>query len=101
VGFGSIVVLAFVVFVSVLALMRPVDGHLRDHKPANAFAHLFATVSNPDYTLAFAVTTLLATGGYMLMPFGRAYTVHNLGIDLVQLPPIYLVSGLFSLFTGP
>jgi hypothetical protein len=30
-----------------------------------------------------------------------AFTVHNLGIDIVHLPTIYLVSGLFSIFTGP
>jgi len=47
------------------------------------------------------VTTLLATGGYMLMPFGSAFTVHNLGIDIVHLPTIYLVSGLFTIFIGP
>jgi predicted MFS family arabinose efflux permease len=47
------------------------------------------------------VTTLLATGGFMLMPFGSAYTVNNIGIDIVHLPTIYLVSGLFSIFTGP
>jgi predicted MFS family arabinose efflux permease len=44
---------------------------------------------------------LLATGGFMMMPFGSAYTVHNLGIDIVHLPTIYLVSGLFSIFMGP
>jgi predicted MFS family arabinose efflux permease len=48
-----------------------------------------------------AAVLLLATGGYMLMPFGSAYTVHNLGIDIVHLPTIYLVSGLFSIFIGP
>ena len=37
----------------------------------------------------------------MLMPFGSAFTVHNLGIDIVHLPTIYLVSGLFTIFTGP
>jgi len=51
--------------------------------------------------VAFRVTTLLATGGYMLMPFGSAYTVHNLGIDITHLPTVYLVSGLFSIVTGP
>ena len=30
-----------------------------------------------------------------------AFTVHNLGIDIVHLPTIYLVSGLFSIFMGP
>src|SRR5258707_2601916 len=51
--------------------------------------------------MAFAVTALLATRGYMLMPFGSAYTVHNLGIDIIHLPTIYLISGLFSIFIGP
>jgi predicted MFS family arabinose efflux permease len=37
----------------------------------------------------------------MLMPFGSAYTVHNLGIDILHLPTIYLVSGLFSIVVGP
>jgi hypothetical protein len=37
----------------------------------------------------------------MMMPFGSAFTVHNLGIDIVHLPTIYLVSGLFSIFMGP
>lgn len=60
-----------------------------------------ATVSQPRYTLAFLVTTLLATGGYMLMPFGSAYAVNNLGIDIVDLPTIYLITGLFSILTGP
>jgi predicted MFS family arabinose efflux permease len=101
VAFGAIVGLAIVVIAAILVLMRPVDGHLQLKQERNAFAHLFATVSEPSYALAFGVTTLLATGGYMLMPFGSAFTVYNLGIDIVHLPTIYLVSGLFSIFTGP
>lgn len=101
VAFGAIVGLAVAVIVAVLILMRPVNEHLRLKQEKNAFAHLVATVREPSYTLAFGVTTLLATGGYMLMPFGSAYTVHNLGIDIDHLPTIYLVSGVFAIFTGP
>jgi predicted MFS family arabinose efflux permease len=101
VSFGVLVALSLVTMVAVIFLMRPVNAHLSLKQDRNAFAHLIATVSQPRYTLAFLVTTLLATGGYMLMPFGSAYTVSNLGIDIVDLPTIYLVSGLFSIFTGP
>ena len=100
-AFGAIVGLAIIAIVAVLLVMRPVDGHLKFKQDKTAFRHLIATVGQPRYTLAFAVTTLLATGGYMLMPFGSAFTVHNLGIDIVHLPTIYLISGLFSIFTGP
>jgi predicted MFS family arabinose efflux permease len=101
VTFGALVVLAIATIIAIMFLMRPVNAHLRLKQDRNAFAHLIATIGQPRYTLAFAVTTLLATGGFMLMPFGSAYTVHNLGIDIVNLPTIYLVSGLFSIFTGP
>ena len=59
------------------------------------------TVINPRYTLAFAITTFLTLGGFMMMPFGSAYTVHNLGIDLEHLPLVYLVTGLASMIIGP
>lgn len=101
VTFGALVVLAIATIIAILFLMKPVNAHLQLKQDKNAFAHLIATVGQPRYTLAFAVTTLLATGGFMLMPFGSAYTVHNLGIDITDLPTIYLVSGLFSIFTGP
>jgi predicted MFS family arabinose efflux permease len=101
VSFGALVALSIVAMAAVMLLMRPVNGHLSQKQERNAFGHLIATIGQPRYTLAFAVTTLLATGGYMLMPFGSAYTVNNLGIGIVHLPTIYLVSGLFSIFIGP
>jgi predicted MFS family arabinose efflux permease len=101
VAFGAIVGLAITTIVAVLLVMKPVDGHLKLKQDKTAFRHLIATVGQPRYTLAFLVTTLLSTGGFMLMPFGSAFTVHNLGIDILHLPTIYLISGLFSIITGP
>jgi len=99
--FAAIVGVSIAAIAIIALAMQPVDAHLKLKQDGNALRHLIATVGQPRYTLAFAVTTLLATGGYMLMPFGSAYTVHNLGIDIVHLPTIYLVSGLFSIFIGP
>jgi predicted MFS family arabinose efflux permease len=101
VSFGAIVGLSIVAMAAIVFVMRPVNAHLRLKQDRNAFRHLIATVGQPRYTLAFAVTTLLSTGGFMLMPFGSAFTVHNLGIDILHLPTIYLVSGLFTIFIGP
>src|SRR6266571_2305418 len=101
VSFGAIVGLSIVAMVAIVLVMQPVNAHLQLKQDGNAFRHLIATVGQPRYTLAFAVTTLLSTGGFMLMPFGSAFTVHNLGIDILHLPTIYLVSGLFTIFIGP
>lgn len=99
--FAAIVVVSIAAIAIIALVMEPVDAHLKLKQDKNPFHHLIATIGQPRYTLAFAVTTLLATGGYMLMPFSSAYTVHNLGIDITHLPTIYLVSGLFSIVTGP
>ncbi|KYG22891.1 MFS transporter [Bradyrhizobium sp. AT1] len=99
--FVAIVGLSIITIAIIACAMEPVDAHLKLKQDRNPFHHLIATVFEPRYTLAFAVTTLLATGGYMLMPFSSAFTVHNLGIDMAHLPTIYLVSGLFSIVTGP
>jgi len=101
VAFGALVALSIAGMAVVAFLMQPVNGHLLLKQDKNPFRHLIATVTQRRYWLAFMLTTLLATGGYMLMPFGSAYTVHNLGIDIVHLPTIYLVSGLFTIFIGP
>ena len=65
------------------------------------FQHLIKTISHPFYARAFAATTLLATGGFMLMPFGSAFGVHNLGISLDDLPMLYMITGICSMITGP
>ncbi|MDD1532057.1 MULTISPECIES: MFS transporter [unclassified Bradyrhizobium] len=99
--FIAIVVVSIAAIAVIAFAMRPVDAHLKLKQDRSPFHHLIATLAQPRYTLAFAVTTLLATGGYMLMPFSSAFTVNNLGIDITHLPTIYLVSGLFSIVTGP
>lgn len=48
------------------------------------FQHLMKTVSTPDYLKGFVAIALLATGGFMLMPFASAFTVYNLGISLCK-----------------
>ncbi|MEP6837328.1 MAG: MFS transporter, partial [Bradyrhizobium sp.] len=101
VSFGAIIILSIAAMAAVVVLMQPVNAHLLLKQDKTALRHLIATVAQTRYATAFLVTTLLATGGYMLMPFGSAYTVNNLGIDIQHLPTIYLVSGLFSIFTGP
>lgn len=81
--------------------LRPIDAHLKLQHDRNAFQHLVKTVSRPTYLRGFAATILLATGGFMLMPFASAFTVNNLGITMQQLPMVYLATGVCSIIAGP
>ncbi|MEO8062885.1 MAG: MFS transporter [Pseudomonadota bacterium] len=81
--------------------MKPVADHLKTPQEHSAFNHLRHTVTEPRYLLSFVSVLFLATGGFMLMPFSSAFTVNNLGISLHDLPIIYLVTGITTIFVGP
>ena len=99
--FFMIAGLGLIMGVIVFIYLKPIAEHLKTKVERNAFVHLFKTVSRPDYLKAFAATILLATGGFMMMPFGSAFSVNNIGIKLDQLPMLYMVTGIFTMGVGP
>jgi predicted MFS family arabinose efflux permease len=84
-----------------LIYLRPIDAHLKEQSDQKVVVHLLKTISEPRYIYTFMATMLLATGGFMLMPFSSAFTVHNLGIPLDYLPVVYMVTGITSIIAGP
>ncbi len=99
--FWMIAIFGIIVGLLIFIYMKPIDGHLKLKSERNAFQHLIKTFSMPDYLKAFVCTSLLATGGFMLMPFGSAFSTNNLGLTLAQLPLVYGITGVFSIATGP
>jgi len=99
--FFMIVILSLIIGVAIVIHLKPINAHLVHKGEQNAIAHLLKTVSNKVYMRAFAATTLLATGGFMLMPFGSAFGVNNLGIRTDQLPLLYMITGVCSMIAGP
>lgn len=99
--FWLIAAFSIAVAILVAIYMRPVVAHLKVKNDKNAFQHLVKTISNSRYITGFSATVLLAIGGFMLMPFGSAFSIYNLGLTMEDLPLIYGVAGLFSMGTGP
>lgn len=99
--FLMIVAVSTAVGVLIVLRLRPIDAHLAARSERNPVQHLLKTVTTPRYTWGFAATTLLATGGFMLMPLGSAFTTFNLGIPMDKLPLIYTATGLTSILAGP
>lgn len=81
--------------------LKPVTEHLKIKSDRNPFQHMIKTLANSFYLRAFLATVFLATGGFMLMPFGTAFGIHNMGLTRDQLPILYGVTGVFSLAFGP
>ena len=101
VPFLALVVLGLMGGLLIALYMKPVADHLQAPQEHSAFEHLRHTVTEPRYLLSFISVLFLATGGFMLMPFSSAFTVNNLGISLRDLPIIYLVTGVATIFVGP
>ncbi|MBC7388051.1 MAG: MFS transporter [Opitutaceae bacterium] len=99
--FWMIVGLSLLTFFAIVFYLKPVTEHLKLQTKQNPFQHLVKTISKPDYIRGFLATVLLATGGFMLMPFGSAFSVFNLGIRQDQLFLLYGITGVFSMIFGP
>lgn len=99
--FSMIVALCLLAGVAIVIYMKPIDGHLSLKNDRSAMKHLFKTLTFKPYLRAFLATTVLATGGYMLMPFGSDFAVNNLGIRRVDLWKLYGITGFSSILLGP
>lgn len=99
--FLLIVGVSIVVYIAIWYSMKPVNEHLSLQTKQSPFRHLSKTISQTRYLKGFAATTLLSTGGFMLMPFGAAFSVNNLGITLAELPLVYMITGVVTMIGGP
>lgn len=99
--FLMIVTVAAPVGIVIFWKLRPVTAHLEGREKKNAFVHLWQTVSNRFYLRGLTATMLLATGGFMIMPFSSAFLVNNVLIPETRLSLIFFITGLVSIVTGP
>ena len=96
VGFMAIVITLLIMF-----KLQPVNKHLLVQQDKTAFKHLLHTLAKKNYRIGFSATALLSIGGFMMMPFGSAFAINNLKITNAQLPILFMVSGVASLFIMP
>jgi predicted MFS family arabinose efflux permease len=99
--FLMIATVSLVVGFVIAMTLKPIDAHLKNRVDRHPLHHVLSTLAKPRHQWGFFATITLATGGFMLMPFGSAFSVHNLGIPLEKLPLIYMATGLASLISGP
>jgi predicted MFS family arabinose efflux permease len=101
VPFLLIVGIGIAIGIVTFQFMRPVNAHLALQNNDNAFQHLFKVLSHFRYNRAFLTTGLLSVGGFMIMPFSSAFLVNNVKITTEQLPIIFMITGIASLFIMP
>jgi len=99
--FLMIAAIAIIIAIVMAIKLKPVTGHLQGSHDKNAFIHLWHTASNLFYIRGFGATILLATGGFMIMPFSTAFLVNNVLVPENHLSEIFFITGIVSIFAGP
>jgi len=93
--------LAILIAVLIIFKLKPVAAHLLVQHDRTAVGHLWHTVSKREYRIGFAATAVLSIGGFMMMPFGSAFAINNLGVTYAELPLLFMISGVCSLVIMP
>ena len=99
--FFMIVGLSTIVWLIIVIKMLPITKHLSVQSDRNAFQHLVHTISQRHYRIGFLATASLSLGGFMMMPWGSAFSINNLHITVKQLPLLFMISGVSSLVVMP
>jgi predicted MFS family arabinose efflux permease len=98
--FYLIVALASLIFVVAFFVLKPVNAHLELQR-ASPIKHLIQTISNRNYRIGFIATAFMSLGGYLMMPWGSAYSVNNIGIDQQSLPLMFMIVGIATFAIMP
>jgi predicted MFS family arabinose efflux permease len=93
--------LSLVIAIFIAVKLKPIAQHLLIQNDKSAFTHLWHTIAKANYRVGFTATALLSIGGFMMMPFGSAFAVNNLGLSYSQLPMLFMISGVSSLLIMP
>lgn len=98
--FFMIVALAMLISLVGILFLKPVKEHLALQKD-NALLHLWKTIKNRDYRIAYLATAFLSIGGFLMMPWGSTFSVNNLHISQQQLPILFMIAGISTLAIMP
>jgi len=82
-------------------VMPPLRDHLQDAARVSPLKKLGETFSRPNHLRAFALTATMMLGGFAVIPYISVYFVANVGVTEQELPWVYVVGGLLTLFGAP
>lgn len=99
--FVAIALASLVIGAVGLRTLPIIDGHLRTGgRRAGPLAQLRAVFSEPDHWRAFGLSALIMATAFTVIPYLTIYMTSNTGLAPEQVPLIYGVGGVFTLFSA-
>lgn len=93
--FFAVAAMGSVVLVVAIGLLPPLQGHLGG--PRRSIDQLLALVRQPDVRWSFAMTAVVMSSGFLLIPNIATYLQLNLGVPEAHIKYAYFFGGLTSL----
>ncbi len=100
VPFISIALACALLWVLLWRSVPRMGGHLAGSATQSAMERLKRVVVNANHWRAFGLSALMMLGSFSIIPYITIYTTTNVGLQQDQVPIIYLVGGVATLFTS-
>lgn len=98
--FYFICILSFIFWVLSIIFLPSVKVRKEPKSFKENLKNFRSIIIQKDYLQAFFLTSTLAFGIFMVIPFISPYMVKNVGLEETDLPLIYLVGGIFTIVTA-
>lgn len=99
--FVAIAVVSVLLLLLGSVALPKLSGHLATQNDAHPFASILAVLRDANQRRAMAFSATLIFSGFTVIPYLTVYAIGNVGIASREVPLIYLVGGLATLFTAP
>jgi predicted MFS family arabinose efflux permease len=100
--FLFLVVLCLIISIFIHRIVPNVNAHInKTAERPSPFAVFASIIKNRSLRNALAMMVMLMMGQFSLIPFLSPYMVSNVGFTEAQLPLIYLLGGITTIFTLP
>jgi predicted MFS family arabinose efflux permease len=99
--FSMIVILGCLMTIMIMKYLDPIKRHLEEKKTSNIWHHYRDILVQPNYQLGFTTIALISIGTFLMQPFASAYLINNLKVSPIQLPLVFLFTGISSLIVMP
>jgi predicted MFS family arabinose efflux permease len=98
--FISIAAVCVLLWLLLWSSVPRMGAHLAGNAASSAWERLRDVVGEPNHWRAFGLSALMVVGSFSIIPYITIYTTTNVGLPQSQVPLIYLVGGVATLFTS-
>ncbi|MBF0123830.1 MAG: MFS transporter [Magnetococcales bacterium] len=97
------------IFIAILTLLLMIPGllvlpqlrqHLSDRPGSHLFSAMFAVCKDANHLQTLFYSSLVIFSGFTVIPYITLYAVNNVGIHQQDIPIIYLMGGVATLFSS-